>query len=277
MPGTYPPTSMITSTLHSWPTVTLPDRAAPGKIVHRCGAVLIHNPIAGAGRDPSNQPPEHAATISGTDTVNTAGPQARRRPDLRHRVRGRAAGRHQPIQVTTTGHPAFQPRERHPDRLGVRGEAPQPAPHGRGRTAHHLGDPPPARPGRTGQQRSPDHRHHIHPAPQQRPGQQHVRAPAPGRSRADPPPRTDPPHQLRGRPHEPRCPMPPRRQPTPATRARQLTRDQHTFDHDGIRTYAEQRRPPGTLERPFPAAGQSEREGPLAFQDPGTLFRPCPP
>jgi len=40
--------------------------------------VLIHNLPATGGPDPSNQPPEQAAAISATDTLNTAGPHARR-------------------------------------------------------------------------------------------------------------------------------------------------------------------------------------------------------
>jgi hypothetical protein len=83
-------------------------------MVHRCGDMLINPAPAAGGRDPSSQPPEHAATISAADTVNTAGPAARRtaapaapipraRLDPPHRLRGplhkpgaRVPPRHQP-------------------------------------------------------------------------------------------------------------------------------------------------------------------------------------
>jgi hypothetical protein len=41
------------------------DRSPTGKIVYRCGDMLIHNPPAAGGREPNNQPPEQAAAISG--------------------------------------------------------------------------------------------------------------------------------------------------------------------------------------------------------------------
>ena len=86
------------------------------------------------------------------------------------------------------------------------------------------------------QQRRPDHRHHIHPAAQAEPGQQHMRAAAPARTRADPPPRPDPPHRLRDHPHKPGSRVPPRRQPPPAIRAAELDISSSRMGHGAAHT-----------------------------------------
>ena len=82
----------------------------------------------------------------------------------------RVPGRDQPVHVGAGVDVAFQPGERRPDRLGMRGEPGQPAPHRRRRATGRRADRPPPPPGRAGQQRRPDHRHHIHPPPQAEPG-----------------------------------------------------------------------------------------------------------
>ena len=86
------------------------------------------------------------------------------------------------------------------------------------------------------QQRRPDHRHHIHPAAQAEPGQQHMRTAAPARTRADPPPRPDPPHRLRDHPHKPGSRVPPRRQPPPAIRAAELDISSSRMGHGAAHT-----------------------------------------
>ena len=250
-------------------------------IVYRCGDVLINH---GTGRRwPRPQQPAARTRRHHLRRrhANTAGPAARRTAAHAAPICATASATALPAGTIRSRSPpgprAFQPRERHPDRLGVRGEPRQPAPHRRGRASRRRDDraPPPAR--RAGQQRRPDHRDRVHPPAQAEPGQQHVRAAATHGTRTDPSPRPDPPHQLRGHPHEPGRRVPPRRQPLPALRAAERARHELAFDEDSIRAYAEQRPPPGAFERPFPAAGQREREGPSAFKITRSLFsRPHP-
>ena len=183
-------------------------------------------------------------------------PAYRRAPgaDLPDRIREPAPGRHQTIQASPGVRVPFQPRERDPDRLGMGREPGQPAAHRLGRPTRRRGDPAPTPSRGMGQQRRPDHRDRIHPAAQHEPGQQHMRAAAPRGARTDPPPRPDPPHHIRGDPHEPGRRTPPRRQPLPALRASQLTRDQRSFNMDRIRTYAKQRTASERVRTALPAS-----------------------
>ena len=244
--------------------------------------MLINPTPAAGGRDPSSQPPEHAATISAADTVEhgrTHCTAHRRAPgaDLRDRVGDPVGGRGQTIQIPSGRGKVLQPREPDPDRLGIRGEPRQPAPHRRGRTPRRRTDPAPALPRRARQQRRPDHRHHIDPAAQAEPGQQHMRAPAPTRTRADRPPRPDLPHRLRDLPHEPGGRMPPRRQPPPAIRATQLARHQLAFDQNRIRIYAEQRRASGHVRTALPASRSTHTGRVVGFQDHPEPIQPSSP
>src|SRR4249919_4380945 len=111
-----------------------------------------------------------------------------------------------------------------------------------------------------------------------------MRATAPHSARADRPPRPDPPGQLRSHPHEPRGRMPPRRQPLPALRAGQPARNQLAFDHDRIKTYAEQRTASGRVRTALPGSRPTRAGRAVGFQDRPepiqavlTLTRPATP
>lgn len=203
------------------------------------------------------------------DHRRTSCPAHRRAPgtDLGDRVGHRRAGRGQPIHVCAhTGQP-FQPREPDPDLLGMRAKPRQPTPHRRGRPPRRCTDPPPAPTRGPRQQRRPDHCHRIDPPGQPKPGQQHMGAPTATGSRADRPPRPDPPHRLGGLAHEPLRGMPPRRQPRTAIRAHQPTRDQPLFDTGRINTYAQQRTASRRVRTALPDS-QSKRAGrAVDFQD----------
>ena len=223
------------------------------------------------GWPPSSQPPEHAATISAADTSNTAGPAARRTAahagaDLRDRVGDRVA-RPGPADPVPAGRVAcVQPHEPDPDRLGVRGEPRQPA-----RAPSRPGGPPPPRSAANPNPPPEPPTPPRSPPPHRPAGPGRTAATARASGRTHPPPSRSPaaagsaaptrrsPARTAAR-HAPTAPTDRRNPGTPAHQR------PAAFDWTGSGPTLSNGPPPGAFERPFPAACQRMREGPLTIK-----------
>ena len=219
---------------------------------------------------PSSQPPEHTATISAADTVNGhTGCAAHRRArgaNLRDRVCSRTARRDQPVQIHAGAREPFQPREPHPDRLGMRGEnrdsqprtveagrpaaaltRRQPCPAARASAAQITATASTRRPS-TNRGNSTCERPRP-PAPEQIARRGRIRRSEPAASRTN---------------RAAACPHGASRSPHPGQASSPEINCCSTWTQS-VPTLSNGP-PPGAFERPFPVGRTTEREGPLAIK-----------